>query len=163
MEYEAPESLVSGSTLICFTSLPRVTVYSVVFGWNFGVSFPGDIESFSKSALSMLPCHEMQEDGSSRDLGNQVTQLILRDKTLRTHTDKPMRSRTSTRRFVEPGSVKIPEIINKRGPVDQTVSCRCTVANCIGKTNSVHLCIICEIFVLLLMKSLGFVFLHSLF
>ena len=77
IEYEAPESLVSGSILICFTSLPRVTVYSVVFGWNFGVSFPRDMESFSKSALSMLPCHEMREDGGW--LGNQVTQLTLRD------------------------------------------------------------------------------------
>ena len=54
MEYEAPESLVSGSILICLTSLPRVTEYSVVFGWNLGVSFPGEIESFSNSALSIV-------------------------------------------------------------------------------------------------------------
>lgn len=73
MEYEAPESLVSGSILICLTSLPRVTEYSVVLGWNFGVSFPGEIESFSKSALSMsLSCKECTK---TRGLGrDQVTQ-----------------------------------------------------------------------------------------
>lgn len=62
MQYEAPESLVNGSILICFTSLPKVTEYSVVFGWNFGVSFPGEIDSFSRSALSMLPCRRCSKE-----------------------------------------------------------------------------------------------------
>ena len=51
-----------------------------MFGRNFGVNLPGEMESFSKSALSMLPCHEMREDELSKGLGKQVTQLILRDK-----------------------------------------------------------------------------------
>ena len=56
--YEAPESLVSGSSLICLTSLPSITAYSVIFGWNFGFNLPGEMESFSKSALSMLLRHD---------------------------------------------------------------------------------------------------------
>ena len=52
--YEAPESLVSGLILIFSTSLASITAYSVVFGWNFGVNFPGETDNFSKSALSML-------------------------------------------------------------------------------------------------------------
>ena len=41
----------------------------MVFGWNFGVSFPGEIESFSKSALSMLPSHEMGEEELIKESG----------------------------------------------------------------------------------------------
>lgn len=66
IEYEAPESLVSGLILICLTSLPSVTEYSVVLGWNFGVSFPGETESFSKSALSIMHSNEIQKGPGKR-------------------------------------------------------------------------------------------------
>ena len=44
--YEAPESLVSRLTLIFLTSLPSIMAYSVVFGWSFGVSLPGQTKTF---------------------------------------------------------------------------------------------------------------------
>ena len=51
--YDAPESLVRGENFISSTELARVTLYSVTDALNLGISFPGLIFSFSKSALSI--------------------------------------------------------------------------------------------------------------
>ena len=64
--YEALESLVSGLTLIFLTSLPSIMAYSVVFGWNFGVSLPGQTKTFPSPCCSVnrnlitRSCYAMQ-------------------------------------------------------------------------------------------------------
>lgn len=54
IEQDVFELFVSGLILICLILFLRVIEYLVVFGWNLGVSFLGEIESFFNLVLFIV-------------------------------------------------------------------------------------------------------------